>query len=39
MFPSLKEEDDFVFSENLHALNEERKRLNADAHELEEKIG
>jgi len=33
-----KKEDDFVFSERLHALNEELERLNADAHELEEKI-
>jgi len=29
---------DFVFSEKLHELNEELERLNADAHELEEKI-
>jgi type I restriction enzyme M protein len=38
MFTSLKEEDDFVFSEKLHELNEELERLNAEAHELEEKI-
>jgi type I restriction enzyme M protein len=33
-----KEEDDFDFSERLYALNEELERLNAEAHELEEKI-
>ena len=33
-----KGEEDFVFSEKLHALNEELERLNAEAHELEEKI-
>ena len=33
-----KEEDDFVFSERLQELNEELERLNAEAHELEEKI-
>ena len=33
-----KEEVDFVFSEKLHELNEELERLNAEAHELEEKI-
>ena len=33
-----KKEDDFDFSEKLHALNEELERLNAEAYELEEKI-
>jgi type I restriction enzyme M protein len=33
-----KEEDDFVFSERLQELNEELERLNAEAHELEDKI-
>ena len=33
-----KEEDDFVFSDRLQELNEELERLNAEAHELEEKI-
>ena len=33
-----KKEADFVFSEKLHARNEELERLNADAHELEEKV-
>ena len=33
-----EEEDDFDFSERLHELNEELERLNAEAHELEEKI-
>jgi len=31
-------QDDFVFSEKLHELNEELERLNLEAHELEEKI-
>ena len=33
-----KEEEDFDFSERLHEQNEELERLNAEAHELEEKI-
>jgi type I restriction enzyme M protein len=33
-----KEEDDFDFSERLQELNEELERLNAEAHELEDKI-
>ncbi|MCD6456517.1 MAG: N-6 DNA methylase [Methanophagales archaeon] len=33
-----KEEEDFDFSEKLHALNEELERLNAEAYELEVKI-
>ena len=31
-------QDNFVFSEKLHELNEELERLNTEAHELEDKI-
>ena len=33
-----KEEDDFDFNEKLYEQNEELERLNAEAHELEDKI-
>jgi len=33
-----KEEEEFDFSERLHALNAELERLNVEAHELEEQV-